>query len=65
MQHYSKINNNGGVMDQIQAMRIFVRIAELGSFSRAAEMLSLPRRIRADSGAAPQFAALAGQRRTG
>ncbi|PWC17785.1 LysR family transcriptional regulator [Brenneria corticis] len=30
-------------MDQIQAMRIFVRIAELGSFSRAAEMLSLPR----------------------
>ncbi|MDX5628303.1 MULTISPECIES: LysR family transcriptional regulator [unclassified Brenneria] len=30
-------------MDQIQAMRVFVRIAELGSFSRAAEMLSLPR----------------------
>ncbi|MEC5319431.1 LysR family transcriptional regulator [Brenneria populi subsp. brevivirga] len=30
-------------MDRIQAMRVFVRIAELGSFSRAAEMLSLPR----------------------
>lgn len=30
-------------MDQIQAMRVFVRIAELGSFSRAAEMMSLPR----------------------
>ncbi|MCG8708681.1 LysR family transcriptional regulator [Brenneria sp. 4F2] len=30
-------------MDQIQAMRVFVRIADLGSFSRAAEMLSLPR----------------------
>ncbi|MFC3394382.1 LysR family transcriptional regulator [Brenneria rubrifaciens] len=30
-------------MDQIQAMRVFVRIAELGSFSRAAERLALPR----------------------
>ncbi|ENL3561288.1 LysR family transcriptional regulator [Yersinia enterocolitica] len=30
-------------MDQIQAMRIFVRIVELGSFSRAAEKLQLPR----------------------
>lgn len=30
-------------MDQIQAMRIFVRITELGSFSRAAEDLALPR----------------------
>ncbi|MEH0873545.1 LysR family transcriptional regulator [Pectobacterium cacticida] len=30
-------------MDHIQAMRVFVRIAELGSFSRAAERLALPR----------------------
>ncbi|CNH31954.1 LysR family transcriptional regulator [Yersinia pekkanenii] len=30
-------------MDQIQAMRIFVRIVELGNFSRAAEKLQLPR----------------------
>lgn len=30
-------------MDQIQAMRIFVRITELGSFTRAAEDLELPR----------------------
>jgi DNA-binding transcriptional LysR family regulator len=30
-------------MDQIQAMRIFTRIVELGSFSRAAERLQLPR----------------------
>lgn len=30
-------------MDQIQAMRIFVRITELGSFTRAAEDLDLPR----------------------
>lgn len=30
-------------MDQIQAMRIFIRIVELGSFSRAAEKLQLPR----------------------
>jgi len=33
----------GGKMDQIQAMRIFTRIVELGSFSRAAERLQLPR----------------------
>lgn len=30
-------------MDQIQAMRIFIRIAELENFSRAAEDLNLPR----------------------
>ncbi|MBJ7222634.1 MULTISPECIES: LysR family transcriptional regulator [unclassified Brenneria] len=30
-------------MDHIQAMRVFVRIVELGSFSRAAERLALPR----------------------
>ncbi len=30
-------------MDQVQAMRIFTRIVELGSFSRAAERLQLPR----------------------
>ncbi|WP_409160393.1 LysR family transcriptional regulator [Pectobacterium sp. B2J-2] len=30
-------------MDYIQAMRVFVRIVELGSFSRAAERLTLPR----------------------
>jgi len=30
-------------MDQVQAMKIFVRIAELESFSRAAEDLDLPR----------------------
>jgi len=30
-------------VDQIQAMRIFIRITELGSFSRAAEDLDLPR----------------------
>ncbi|MFC0226628.1 LysR family transcriptional regulator [Serratia aquatilis] len=30
-------------MDQIQAMRVFTRIVELGSFSRAAERLQLPR----------------------
>lgn len=30
-------------MDHIQAMRTFVRIIELGNFSRAAEKLSLPR----------------------
>lgn len=33
----------GGSMDQVQAMKIFVRIAELESFSRAAEDLNLPR----------------------
>lgn len=30
-------------MDQIQAMRVFTRIVELGSFSRTAERLQLPR----------------------
>lgn len=30
-------------MDQIHAMRIFIRIVELGNFSRAAEDLNLPR----------------------
>ncbi|GAB7129632.1 LysR family transcriptional regulator [Silvimonas sp. JCM 19000] len=30
-------------MDRLQAMRIFTRVAELGSFSRAAEQLQLPR----------------------
>lgn len=30
-------------MDQIQAMRIFIRIVELGNFSRAAEDLNIPR----------------------
>ncbi|WP_145491146.1 LysR family transcriptional regulator [Yersinia rohdei] len=30
-------------MDQIQAMQIFVRIVELGSFSRAAEKMQIPR----------------------
>ena len=30
-------------MDQIQAMKIFIRIAELESFSRAAEDLNVPR----------------------
>lgn len=30
-------------MDHIQTMRVFIRIAELGSFSRAAEDLDLPR----------------------
>lgn len=30
-------------MDQIQSMRVFVRIVETNSFSRAAEMLHLPR----------------------
>ncbi len=30
-------------VDQIQAMRIFIRITELGSFTRAAEDLELPR----------------------
>ena len=30
-------------MDQILAMKIFIRIAELESFSRAAEDLNLPR----------------------
>lgn len=43
-QHYSKNTNNRRlILDQIQAMRIFVRIVELGSFSRAAEKLQLPR----------------------
>jgi len=30
-------------MDQVQAMRVFVRIVEAESFSRAAEKLGLPR----------------------
>ena len=30
-------------MDRLQAMRLFTRIVELGSFSRAAEQLGLPR----------------------
>ena len=30
-------------MDRFQAMRLFTRIVELGSFSRAAENLGLPR----------------------
>jgi DNA-binding transcriptional LysR family regulator len=30
-------------MDQIQAMRVFVRIVDMNSFSRAAELLQLPR----------------------
>ncbi len=34
---------SGEVMDQILAMKIFIRIAELESFSRAAEDLNLPR----------------------
>src|SRR5471030_476058 len=39
----SKQSAWGEAMDQIQAMRIFIRIAELESFSRAAEDLNLPR----------------------
>ncbi|MDK1101193.1 LysR family transcriptional regulator, partial [Cronobacter sakazakii] len=30
-------------MDKIHAMRLFVRVAELESFTRAAETLSLPK----------------------
>ena len=30
-------------MDRFQAMQLFTRIVELGSFSRAAEKLDLPR----------------------
>ena len=30
-------------MDQIQAMRIFVRVVEAGTFTRAADSLSLPK----------------------
>lgn len=31
-------------MDQLQAMRVFARIVELGSFTRAADDLNLPDR---------------------
>ena len=31
------------MMDRFVAMRLFTRIVELGSFSRAAEQLGLPR----------------------
>jgi len=41
VQKSQTITGNG--MDQIQAMKIFIRIAELESFSRAAEDLNLPR----------------------
>ncbi|NGZ85091.1 LysR family transcriptional regulator [Duganella aceris] len=30
-------------MDRLQAMKVFIRVAESGSFSRAADMLSIPR----------------------
>ena len=30
-------------MDQIQAMRIFVRVVEAGTFTRAAHSLNLPK----------------------
>ena len=30
-------------MDQIQAMRIFVRVVEAGTFTRAADSLNLPK----------------------
>jgi len=30
-------------MDQIQAMRIFVRVVEAGTFTRAADSLDLPK----------------------
>eukprot|EP01034_Spumella_vulgaris_P001720 gene1720-2267_t len=33
----------GGAMDQIQAMRIFTRVVEAGTFTRAADSLSLPK----------------------
>jgi len=33
----------GEAMDQIQAMRIFVRVVEAGTFTRAADSLSLPK----------------------
>jgi DNA-binding transcriptional LysR family regulator len=36
-------NNGAGAMDQLQAMRVFTRIVELGSFTRAADDLNLPR----------------------
>lgn len=30
-------------MDQLDAMRMFVRVAELGSFTRAADQLAVPK----------------------
>lgn len=36
-------NNKGEGMDQIQSMRVFARVVEAGSFTRAAESLDLPK----------------------
>ncbi len=41
-QDHSILDNNGG-MDRFDALRLFTRIVELGSFTRAADELALPR----------------------
>lgn len=40
--HCSNWRDNGG-MDQLDAMRMFVRVAELESFTRSAEQLGVPK----------------------
>ena len=37
------LKTQGEAMDQIQAMRIFVRVVEAGTFTRAADSLNLPK----------------------
>ena len=36
-------------MDQIQAMRVFARVVEAGSFTRAADSLALPKGMKASA----------------
>jgi len=37
-------------LDQLQAIRVFVRIAEAGSFAKAADTLDLPRSLHLPAG---------------
>src|SRR5690242_21279432 len=39
----SELANNGASMDRFEAMRVFTRIVERSSFTRAADDLGLPR----------------------
>jgi DNA-binding transcriptional LysR family regulator len=41
--NYPENHNNGAKMDRIEEMNVFLRVAEAGSFTRAAEDLRLPR----------------------
>lgn len=39
----SEFNNSGACMDKLETMRIFMRVADLESFTRASESLGIPK----------------------